>query len=224
MREQDSGSLRARVFRELENAIINREYRQGDALNEIRLSEQFGVSRTPVREALTQLELEGLVRTVPNKGAVVVGVSEQDVADIYDIRLLVDGYATRRFTERASDAEVEELGNIVELQEFYLQKQDTKQIWLLDSQFHRTIYEGCGNRTLGKMLIGYHNCIKRARDLSVKTAGRAAKSVAEHRAIFQAAQSRDADLAEKLTAEHVANARETFTCEVAETDEAGSGV
>lgn len=216
MREQDGGSLRAQVFRQLENAIINREYRQGDALNEIRLSEQFGVSRTPVREALMQLELEGLVRTVPNKGAVVVGVSEQDVADIYDIRLLVEGYATRRFTECADDAQVAELGNIVELQEFYLQKQDLEQIWLLDTRFHRTIYEGCGNRTLGQMLIGYHNCIKRARDLSVKTAGRAAKSVAEHRAIWQAAQSRDADLAESLTAEHVKNARDTFTCEVAE--------
>lgn len=218
MREQDAGSLRAQVFRQLENAIINREYREGDSLNEIRLSEQFGVSRTPVREALMQLELEGLVRTIPNKGAVVVGVSEQDIEDIYDIRLRVDGYATRRFAECAAAEDVAELGNVVELQEFYLQKQDMKQIWLLDTRFHRTIYEGCGNRLLGQMLIGYHNCIKRARDLSVKTAGRAAKSVAEHRAIWQAVQGGDAALAEKLTTEHVANARATFTGEVAATN------
>ncbi|MBR3289987.1 MAG: GntR family transcriptional regulator [Clostridia bacterium] len=223
MREQDTGSLRARVFRELENAIISREYREGDALNEIRLSEQFGVSRTPVREALMQLELEGLVRTIPNKGAVVVGVSEQDVADIYDIRLNVEGYAIRRFAERATEADVEELGGVVELQEFYLQKQDMRQIWLLDTQFHRVVYDGCGNRTLGQMLIGYHNCIKRARDLSLKTAKRAAKSVAEHRAIWQAVRDGDAAQAEKLMLEHIRNARENFTCEVAEMNEPSAG-
>ena len=76
--ESDDRSLRIRVFNAIENAILDGEYKDGDSLNELRLSKELGVSRTPVREALMQLELEGLVRKIPNKGAVVVGVTEKD--------------------------------------------------------------------------------------------------------------------------------------------------
>ena len=73
--ETDDRSLRIRVFNAIENAILDGEYKDGDSLNELKLSKELGVSRTPVREALMQLELEGLVRNVPNKGAVVIGVT-----------------------------------------------------------------------------------------------------------------------------------------------------
>ena len=72
--DEDMGSLRIRVFNAIENAILNGEYKDGESLSELRISKEMGVSRTPVREALMQLELEGLVRNIPNKGAVVVGV------------------------------------------------------------------------------------------------------------------------------------------------------
>ena len=94
--ETDDRSLRIRVFNAIENAILDGEYKDGDSLNELRLSKELGISRTPVREALMQLELEGLVRSVPNKGAVVVGVTEKDIHDIYEIRIRIEGLAAWR--------------------------------------------------------------------------------------------------------------------------------
>lgn len=214
MLESDGGSLRKQVFHKLENAIINREYLAGDNMNEIQLSQKLGVSRTPIREALMKLELEGLVRIVPNKGAVVIGVSEQDVTDIYAIRILTEGYASKLFTLHASEEAKKQLLNAVDLQEFYLIKGETERIWSLDSEFHTIIYEGCGNRSLGDMLTKYHNCIKRARDISYNARGRAEKSVNEHREICDAIVSGNANLAEKLTTKHLNNAQKNFLKEV----------
>ena len=115
--QQSGDPLRIQVFNTLEDAILNGSYKEGDSLNELRLSKSLGVSRTPVREALMQLELEGLVKNIPNKGAVVVGVSEQDVEDIYEIRIrteMVDLYkmlhrlcAEKITDERRTDEEFE---------------------------------------------------------------------------------------------------------------------
>ncbi|MBR6837247.1 MAG: GntR family transcriptional regulator, partial [Oscillospiraceae bacterium] len=107
--ETDDRSLRIRVFNAIENAILDGEYRDGDSLNELKLSKELGVSRTPVREALMQLELEGLVRNVPNKGAVVIGVTEQDIHDIYEIRIRIEGLAARLCAENITDDELRAL-------------------------------------------------------------------------------------------------------------------
>ena len=139
--ETDDRSLRIRVFNAIENAILDGEYKDGDSLNELRLSKELGVSRTPVREALMQLELEGLVRNIPNKGAVVVGVTEQDTHDIYEIRIRIEGLASRLCAENITDDELHALEQIVDLQEFYLLKNDTEQIWKLDGDFHKIIYD-----------------------------------------------------------------------------------
>ena len=94
------------------------------------------MSRTPVREALMQLELEGLVKNIPNKGAVVVGISEQDVEDIYEIRIRTEGLAARLCAEKITDEELEELEQCMALQEYYLKKQDSaKEMGELDGEF-----------------------------------------------------------------------------------------
>ncbi|MBQ2697893.1 MAG: GntR family transcriptional regulator, partial [Clostridia bacterium] len=88
-------NLRTRIFQVLEQDILNGKYPSGTNLTEKELCEEFGVSRTPLREALCQLELEGLVECIPNKGAVVLGISDQDINDIYAIELALDGLAAR---------------------------------------------------------------------------------------------------------------------------------
>lgn len=204
--EGDNGSLRIRVFNAIENAILNDEYKEGESLNEIKIARELEVSRTPVREALMQLELEGLVKNIPNKGAVVVGVSEKDIEDIYEIRVRIEGLASRLCTEKITDDELKALGRTVDLQEFYLSKNDLEQIRKLDGDFHKIIYEASRSRPLRFMLSNFHNYIKRARDISVQAEGRAEKTVSEHRAILKAIRDRDGALAEKLTAEHIVNA------------------
>lgn len=209
-----SGSLRIRVFNALENAILDGEYNEGDSLNEIKVSQELGVSRTPVREALMQLELEGLVKNIPNKGAVVVGISEKDIEDIYAIRIRIEGLASRLSADKINDDELKALEKIVDLQEFYLTKNDVEQIWKLDSDFHKIIYDSSRSRPLRTTLSSFHNYIKRARDISVKVEGRAEKSVAEHRAILEAIRLKDGNLAEKLTAEHIENAKANLLTQI----------
>lgn len=211
---KESGSLRARVFATLENAIINGEYKEGDTLNELKLSQSLGVSRTPIREALMQLELEGLVETTQNKGAVVVGVSSQDVEDIYAIRLHIEGFASALTAKNATPEEITALEKIVELQEFYLSKEDTDQLWRLDTDFHKLIYEISGNRSLKAMLTNFHNQIQRGRGLSLRVEGRSSKSVEEHRNILEAIKARNEELASELTTKHIENALINFRAEV----------
>src|SRR5664279_3198270 len=88
-RDDNSHSLTARVFQILQNDIINGVYEVGESLVETKLSQELGVSRTPIREAIRQLELEGLVQSIPNKGVFVKGVSSQDIKDIYTIRKMI---------------------------------------------------------------------------------------------------------------------------------------
>ena len=150
--ETDDRSLRIRVFNAIENAILSGEYKDGESLNELRISKELGVSRTPVREALMQLELEGLVNNIPNKGAVVVGGSEQDTRDIYEIRVRIEGLASRLCTEKITEDELRALEKIVDLQEFYLMKNDTEQLWELDGDFHKIIYDETCSRALRYIL------------------------------------------------------------------------
>jgi DNA-binding GntR family transcriptional regulator len=206
----ESSSLRAQVFKEIEQAILNGAFAPGDSLTELRLSAELGVSRTPVREALRQLELEGLVTTIPNKGAVVVGVSEKDIDDIYTIRSYIEGLAAKWAAAHITDDEISALREIVELQEYYVSRGDSMQVWHLDSRFHELIYECCRSRPLKHTLSGFHHYIQKARALSFKTAGRAVLAVQEHRAILEAIAKRDSALAEATTAAHITNARSNF--------------
>jgi len=99
--------LSERVFEEIQNSILNGDLAPGDPLPEIKLSEELGVSRTPVREAIGKLELEGLVRTIPNRGAMVVGISEKDIDDIFTIRMYVEGLAARWAAQYITEPQLE---------------------------------------------------------------------------------------------------------------------
>lgn len=212
----DSGdhSLSGQVFHTLQEEILNGELAPGDALTEIRLSDELGVSRTPVREAIRKLENEGLVRTIPNKGAVVVGISEKDIEDIYTIRMHIEGLAARWSAERISDEQLRQLGDIVELEEFYASRGDILQVWQLDTRFHDLIYESSGSHVLKNTLTHFHHYIQKARELSFKAPGRARPSVGEHRAILEAISRHDGAMAEKLTAEHIRNAKNNLDTNV----------
>ena len=204
------GSLHMKVFREIEQAILDGEFPPGESLTEQKLSAQLGVSRTPVREALRQLELEGLVTRVPNKGVVVVGLSEKDIDDIYTIRMSMESLAARWAAVNITDGELEELRDVVELQEFYLKKNDTLQIRHLDSRFHQIIYSASRSRPLRQILSQFHNYIQKPREISVKYSGRAAASVDEHRRIYEAIAGHNSQKAEAEAAEHIQRAKDNL--------------
>ena len=201
-----SGSLRSKVFTQIQNNILNGLYQPGDNLIETKLSEELGVSRTPVREALRQLELEGLVQSIPNKGAIVKGISTQDIEDIYTIRMLIEGLAARWAAEKITEEELEELNEAVELEEFYTVKNDVSHLLLFDSRFHDIIFKASKSKPLMHTLSTFHHYVQRARNASLNNPERARLVLEEHKAILQAIMEHDAGKAERLTTDHVRNA------------------
>lgn len=201
-----SNSLRGKVFTQLQNEILNGKYQPGDSLIETRLSEELGVSRTPIREAIRQLELEGLVQSIPNKGAIVKGISSQDIQDIYTIRMMIEGLAARWAAEKITHDELEELKEALDMEEFYTMKNDTEHLLKFDSKFHDIIFKASKSKPLMHTLSTFHHYVQRARNASLSSPGRATEVLLEHKAILQAIVEGDAERAEKLTTQHVRNA------------------
>ncbi len=214
--EGTAKSLEERVFDTLEEEILSGELKSGTALTELALSERLGVSRTPVRGALQRLADEGLVDMLPNKGAVVVGVTERDLIDIYNIRMRLEGLAARTAAERMSGEDKKRLADSVDLAEFYIRKNDFEHLKELDTEFHRIIYAATGNRLLSKMLTGMHKSIKSYRKKSLSVSGRHERSLKEHRDILRAIEMGDGEAADKLTYEHISAALDNILLSVNE--------
>ncbi len=206
----EANSLSWRVFEQLEEGILNGSILPGESLIELKLSGELGVSRTPVREAIRMLEQKGLVRLVPNKGAVVLGVDSKDLLDVYTIRTYIEGLASRWAAENITEARRKELREIVDLQEFYHLKSYQEQISEMDSRFHETIFSYCESRTLQHMLRDLHHMIQRYRRQSIAASGRTEKAIAEHRLILEAICQGNGDEAERLTVIHINNAKENL--------------
>lgn len=206
MIRHDAASLEEKVYDELADAILSGKYKKGDALTEIALSKTLGVSRTPVRSALHRLAEEGLVEIVPNRGAVVIGVTTEDLVDIYRIRMRLEGLASAIAAEKMSDEGKKKLLENVELSEFYMSKKDCERFKELDTDFHRIIYRATESRTLERILSDLHRNSKAYRKLSLTVPGRAEKTAEEHRGILDAILSSDAKKAEELTSAHIEHA------------------
>lgn len=199
-------SLADQVFSQLEQQILSGVYEPGAVLSENRLSADLGVSRTPVREALARLESQGLLQTVPNRGIVVSGVTLEDAADIYEIRLRIEGMAAAKCAGQLTPEQLARLTEIVELQEFYAGKENAQRLRVLDSDFHQAIYEFCGSPVLTSILTELHHKLQRFRTLSLSRPERTALAVAEHKQILDAIAVGDAAGAQELTARHIQNA------------------
>lgn len=202
-------SIADQVFEELERDILSGVFERGEILTELKLSERLGVSRTPIREALRRLEQEHIIEPT-SKGARVIGISRDDIADICEIRLRLEGLAARWAAERADEAGIQSLRETLELQEFYTQKQDPESIKNADSRFHQTIYALCGSHSMQDTLDPLHRKLLKYRRVSVSKTSRAQLSLKEHQAIFEAIAAHDGDKAEKLTIQHVQNARDSI--------------
>lgn len=210
MGDSSSLSLRGRVYSKIKNDILNGRYKYGKSLNESRVASELKVSRTPVREAIRQLELEGLVAYIPNKGAIVKGMTKEDVKDIFDIRLKIEGLAAKRAASNITEEQLKELRNTVELEKFYTEKGDTGNILELDTRFHELIYKASGSRLLVRILTNFHHYTQKARSLSLQDLQRAKKTLSEHTSIMIAIEQRNREKAEELMQKHILNASENI--------------
>ncbi len=199
----DKYSLRGKVFYKIREDILAGNYSEKDELKEATISKELGVSRTPVREALRQLELEGLVSIIPNKGAYVNGITAKDIYDIYVIRSYLEGLCAKWACENITNEQIEELDEIIYLSEFHIQKRHWDQIFELDNRFHLAMYKACGSRILEHILSDYHHYVERVRKNTLSSEERAGMASEEHKAILQSVRDKDEQLAEKLANEHI---------------------
>ena len=202
----DKYSLRGRVFHKIREDILNGRYKVKEELREVAIGEEMGVSRTPVREAFRQLELEGLIQIVPNKGAYVTGITAKDVKDIYMMRSLLEGLCARWATENITKEQMEEMEENIFLSEFHAAKGHTEQMAELDNRFHEIMYEACNSKMLEHALKDYHQYVLRVRRKTLSSQKRCTASNEEHRRIMEAIKAGDADLAETLANKHMLNA------------------
>ena len=205
MLEHKTISLAEQVFERLESEILTGKYPRGEVLTELRLVSDLGVSRTPVREALHRLEQEHIIE-MTSRGIVILGVTEQDLADIFAVRLQIEGMASYHAAVKISEEELNELRETLELQEFYVTKRDPDRIKTMDSKFHQLIYRFCGSTVLFDTLMPLHKKVQKYRRASVENNDRAQQSAKEHRAIYEAIAAKDAEKASQYTVEHIANA------------------
>ena len=203
-------SLRGQVFDKIRSDILNGKYKRGEELVESSIGKELGISRTPVREAIRQLELEGLVQLVPNKGAFVTGISEKDVRDIYLIRARLEGLAARMAAKNITPELLDAMEETVVLSEYHAKKEHYEQVCEMDSKFHKLLYKASGSRILEHTLTDFHQYVQRVRMASIMKKRRMEKSNDEHYSILTAIREHDEEKAELVATRHISNTVENL--------------
>ena len=203
-------SLTEKVYQNLRSDILSGTFRDREELRETALAKTYGVSRTPVREAIRQLALEGLVDTIPNRGAYVHNIHGKDVKDVYAIRSLLEGMAARWAVENITDEQIEAMEEVLYMSEYYRKKELWEQVYVCDNKFHDLMYAASGSHLLEHMLRTFHEYVQQVRKSALQDEKRAKSSFEEHAAILEAIKSRKADEAADLAKQHIDNAVESW--------------
>ena len=199
-------ALYQEVAERLRQQIFARALEPGSWIDEMKLAEEYGISRTPLREALKVLAAEGLVTMKVRRGAYVTEVSEQDLAEVYHLLALLESDAAAVVAERASAAELKELQALH--RELAAAVKDRERFFAINERFHMRLLEIAGNRWRNQMVADLRKVMKLNRHNSLLKAGRVKESLIEHRAIVEALIKRDARAAVKRMQEHFRNGLE----------------
>lgn len=203
-------SLCGKVFEKLRNDILRGRYKKGDELVECTIGKEMGVSRTPVREAIRQLELEGLVQLIPNKGAFVSGISSKDVMDMYLIRAKLEGLCASMAAEHVTEVQLGKMEEAIILSDYHAEKGNFEQVCQQDGEFHKLLYEASKSKILAHTLLDFHQYLQRVRMASVRQRKRTQPSTQEHRKILEAIRKQDAEAADKAAYQHIINTIENL--------------
>jgi len=206
--EANSAPASAGVLAKLQEDILTGQMRPGEKIIEQRLCERYGASRTPVREALRQLELDGLVEYILNRGYFVIGMSERDFEDMFDLRKAYEMQAVKWAIERITEEEMENLEETFEFMEFYTMRNDIEKMQVINAGFHQIIYEACKNRMLQKLLTAFQTYLKYKSPEVDYQENYLSVVLEEHRAIFKAFMDKDPREGGRAMEIHVNRAKE----------------
>lgn len=205
--EISNAPISTSLLAKLQRDILTGKLRPGQKLTEQDLCREYEVSRTPVREALRQLESDGLVENVLNRGAFVIGMSDQDFEDMFEMRRAYEIQAVRWAIERITEEEMEALEETFEFMEFYTMRNDIDKMLVINSGFHQTIYEASHNRMLRKQLASYQNYLKYKGADSVYDDNYLMTVLEEHSEIFRAFKRKDPEAGALAMEKHINNAK-----------------
>jgi DNA-binding GntR family transcriptional regulator len=196
--EEVAELLRQRIFRH--------ELEPGSWIDEAKLAQEYGISRTPLREALKVLAAEGLVTMKVRRGAYVTEVSEQDLAEVYHLLSLLESDAAAVVAERTTDVELKELQKLHK--ELEAAVRDRERFFAVNERFHMRLLELAGNRWRNQMVADLRKVMKLNRHNSLLKAGRVEESLHEHRAVMEALARREPEAVRQRMQEHFRNGLE----------------
>ncbi len=202
----DTPSLDKLAYQKIKEAILTFQFLPGQNLVEGELAAQLGISKTPVRDALMRLEKEGLVSRQPYKGTFVSDITNQDMVNIFEIRVVLEGLAVKLAAKALTDDDLARMEGLIKKHDAALQEQDYVKASQINADFHGMILEKCSNQRLREMLHNLDDHLKRYRLLSIAQGVRVDKSVPEHRHIVEILRSGDPEKAEEAMKDHLNSA------------------
>jgi len=196
-------SLQREVYNSLKEAIIYGELSPGEKLSEIELAKKMKVSRTPIREAFRQLQMEGYISVEPNKGAFVSKLPSEEIGEIYDIISLLEGYAAQLAAQKMSTADLDKLRKLQKNLIAFASQKKFREYIEENTEFHHFITRSTGNKTLAKTILNLRARIYRYRLTSITIPGYLKKYVSDHEKIVHAIAKKDSVRAREYMEDHV---------------------
>ena len=210
MEEYHDRSLRGRVFQKLREDILSGVYKEHEELREVALGKELGVSRTPVREAMRQLELEGLVTMIPRRGAEVAQITEKSLKDVLEVRRALDALCAELACDRINDEEKEKLRQACDAFAQATGTGDATTIAAADVAFHDIIVEATGNRRLVQLINNLSEQMYRYRFEYIKDTSQHQTLVDEHRIIYESIVGKDKETAAAAARTHIDNQKKAI--------------
>jgi DNA-binding GntR family transcriptional regulator len=200
-----TSSQAERVRAQIEDEILSLKIKPGERMDETRLAERYGTSRTPVREALRQLSANGLVEIIPHKGAAVIKLGPRDLIELFEVLAELEGACAKFAARSCLRSDLETMQGIIAASKQHVESGDVLAYYKADLQFHRAIYQASHNNSLIKMTAGLHNRVAPYRRLELEQVNRMQTSYEQHMRIAEAIAAGDAVQAAHLARLHVSN-------------------
>lgn len=210
---QKKQTLREQIADAIRDAIIKGILQPEERVAEAEMANKFNISRTPIREAIRQLETEGFIKVQAHRGAYVAPITEKDVREFYEIKSLLEGYAAKLACMRMSEEDIKKLEDLNNRLEDAHKKGEWRIAFKLHNEFHDKFLRNCGNEKLYQVLFALTQQFQRFR-IALTMSGKIEGSIAQHKEIVNAFRKRNADLAEKLVKENATYGSETLVSEI----------
>jgi len=200
--------LKEQAYEIIKEGIINSFYKPGDELRETTLSEEIGMSKTPIREALIQLENEGFVQIRPFRGAIVTEISIEDVVKLYEFRQVIEKHTIKIATHTLTEEEIKYLRKQILLMELALQDGSFNEYDVAHNNFHFMLISKAKNKWINKALVNMEDYVKRVRNAIIKE--EPISFIDDYEQLLRAFEQKDAQMASKLIEQHLAKVVEMY--------------